>query len=179
MCMKDRMNMKAILLTVAGILITGAVALAESAHKGYTAYPWPSSEGNRKGFRPEFRGSTYQPLPFREFRLTGPWARIDQPDPPTNSTFKGEFWFKMDCTVTVQRVYMILPQEDGTVTNREIKTSPLSFFNKEVISGYYAASFTTEAITFKEGDVFLIIFRINGEQMMAFLRVLYTPFLPS
>ena len=175
------MSTKTSLSVAMASLIAATAAWAESAHKGYRAIPdqWPSIARGEKGFRPEYRGSTYSPLPFREFRFQAPRVRVDKPDPPTNAAFKAEYWFKMNCTVTVQKVYMLLPNEDGTITNREIKTTPLSVYNKEVIEGYYAASFTTEEVSFKEGDVFLVVFKINGEQTMAFLRILYVPFEPS
>lgn len=169
--------MKLPLSVALAVVIVTTGAWAESAHKGYRAIPdrWPSSEGIPGGFR----GSTYRPLPFREFRFQAPFVPFGQPHPPTNSVFNAEYWFEMDCTVVVQKVYLLAPKDDGTLTTREIKTTPVSVSNKEVIKGYHAASFTTEEVSFKEGDVFVVVFRINGAQMLALLRILYVPFEPS
>jgi hypothetical protein len=158
-----------------------ACAFGESAHKGWRATPegWPKATGGKQGFRPKDRGSLYQPIPIQHFYMQAPFVRVDKPDPPANAAFKAEYWFKMDCTITLQKVYMLVPSQDGTVKTQEIKTTPLSVYSKEVVEGYYAASFSTEEVSFKEGDTFVVVFKINGETTMVFLRILYCPFEPS
>jgi len=172
--------MKTFFLVALTSFLVATNAFGESAHKGWRATPdkWPPA-GNAKPFRAGDRGSTYKGIPIQHFYMQGPSARVDRPDPPTKASFKGEYWFRLDSTVTVQKVYMLVASEDGTINTREIKTTPLSVYNKPVIEGYYAASFNTEEVSFKEGDTFVVVFKINGSPTMVFLRILYVPFEPS
>src|SRR5438093_876843 len=153
-------------IAVASLMIA-ACAHAESAHKGWGTVPakWPSA--------------TSPPSVVRDVGMQGPWARIEEPDPPTNATFQARYLFKIGSTVTVQRVYRLSPNRDGTLKTKEIKTTRPSLFEKEVITGYYAASFNTEQVSFKEGDVFVVVFKIDGQMTPVFLKIIYNRFVPS
>ena len=157
---------KSLSVAVAGLMLAACVH-AESAHKGWATVPaqWSSATS---------------PIPVvRDVGMQGPGARIDEPDPPTNGTFRAGYLFKIGSTVAVQRVYMLVSNEDGTLKTKEIKTTPPSLFEKEVITGYYAASFSTEKVSFKEGDVFVVVFKIDGRTTPVFLRIIYNRFVPS
>ena len=119
------------------------------------------------------------PPVVRDVGMQGPWARIEEPDPPTNATFQARYLFKIGSTVTVQRVYRLSPNRDGTLKTKEIKTTRPSLFEKEVITGYYAASFSTEQVSFKEGDVFVVVFKIDGQMTPVFSKIIYNRFVPS
>lgn len=169
-----------IMAAVTGLILTSS-AFGESAHKGWRATPdrWPPASGGERGFGPKDRGWLYQPIPIRDFSMQGPFVRVDKPDPPATAVFKAAYWFKRDCTVAVQRVYLLIPGEGGTIQTREIKTTPLSVRKKEIDKGYYTASFNTEEVSFQEGDTFVVVFSINGKTTMVFLRILYCPLEPS
>jgi hypothetical protein len=85
----------------------------------------------------------------------------------------------MGSTVSVQKVHMLVVNKDGTINTKEIKITPVSLFNEEVITGYYSASFSTEQVSFKEGDVFVMVFNADGETTTVFLKITYHPFVPS
>ncbi len=158
---------KSLSVAIAG-LILAAGAHAESAHKGWAAVPaqWPSA--------------AHGPPVVRDVGMGGPGARIDEADPPANGTFRGGYCFKTGSTVTVQRVYMLVARQDGTISTREIKTTPLSVHNNtEVIEGYYYASFSTEKVSFKEGDVFVVVFKADSQTIPVFLKIVYNRFVPS
>jgi hypothetical protein len=74
---------------------------------------------------------------------------------------------------------MLVSDEDGTIRTREIKATPPKFFENEVITGYYSASFSTEKVSFKEGDVFVVVFKIDGQTTPVFLKIIYNRFVPS
>ncbi|HUT91089.1 MAG TPA: hypothetical protein VMY37_16420 [Thermoguttaceae bacterium] len=155
-------------------LLVATCAFGESAHKGWraTPYQWPSGSGSTHSTEQD--GDT----PIKSFRMQGPFVGIGAPNPPAQTSFKGEYWFRRDCTVTVQKVYMLLLGEDGTINTREIKTTPLNV-NTHITTDCYATSFSTEEISFKEGDTFVVVFKINGAPTMVFLRVFFCPFEPS
>lgn len=157
-----------------------AVAYGESAHKGWRAVPdkWPSP-GNSKPFQEGTRGSTFKEIPIQAFGMTGPFVRVDKPDPPTKAAFNGEYWFRQRATVTVQKVYLLTPGDDGAIATREIKTNGFSVYREPVVEGYFAASFRTEEIEFKEGDTFVVVLKVDGKATPVFLRILYVPFEPS
>lgn len=111
--------------------------------------------------------------------MQAPMVRVDKPDPPTKAAFKGEYWFRQESNVTVQKVYMLLVSEDGTLTTQEIKTTGFSVYNKPVVEGYFAASFNTEEVSFKEGDTFVVVFKIDGVPTIVLLRIRYVAFMPS
>jgi hypothetical protein len=157
---------KSLSMVVAGLIIA-ACAHGESAHKGWAtlaarwSYDPPSN--------PE----------VRDIGMAVPGASIDQPDPPTNGTFRAGYLYRIGSTITVQRVYMLVPNEDGTIRTKESKATPPSLFEKEVITGYYSASFSTEKVSFKEGDVFVVVFKIDGQTTPVFLKIIYNRFVPS
>jgi hypothetical protein len=157
---------KSLSLAVAGLMVA-ACARAESAHKFWGAGPaqWSSA-------------TSPHPV-IRDVGMGGPGARIQEPDPPTNGTFRASYLFKMGSTVSVQKVHMLVVNKDGTINTKEIKITPVSLFNEEVITGYYSASFSTEQVSFKEGDVFVMVFNADGETTTVFLKITYHPFVPS
>ena len=160
---------KLLLVTIAAVVVT-TCADAESAHKGWAAVPahWPAAEPPQR----------IVPV-VRDVGMAGPGARVEEPDPPTNAVFRAGFLFKMGSTVTVERVYMLLASDDGTLRTKEIKITPLSLYKNEVITGYYAASFNTEKLSFKEGDVFVLVFKADGQITPVFLKLIYNRFVPS
>src|SRR5690349_5088109 len=136
---------KSLLVAVAGLMIA-ACAHAESAHKGWGTVP------------AQWSGPKSLSAVIRDVGMQGPWVGIKQPDPPTNAAFQAGYCFRTGSVVTVKKVYMLVATEDGTIHTREIKTTPLNVQNGEVIEGYSYASFGTEKVSFKEGDVFAVVF---------------------
>src|SRR5262245_5541538 len=122
-------------ITIAGLMFVTSVR-AESAHKGWGASP---------AQRPSATSIV------RDVGMTGPSAAINEPDPPTNGIFHGGYLYKTGSIVAVQRVYMLVPNEDGTIKTKEVRITPPSLLEKEAITGYYSASFRTEEVSFKEG----------------------------
>src|SRR6185503_9429425 len=115
--------MKKLILAILAVFVwVFTNAHAESAHKGWAAMPakWPAAEPPAPGM----------PV-VRDVGMAGPGARVEEPDPPTNASFQGGYCFKTSSIVTVQRVYMLVTGEDGTISTKEIKTTPLSLHNKE------------------------------------------------
>jgi hypothetical protein len=155
--------MKKSVLVIVAALMLGVCAYAESAHKGWSA---DISET-----------STYPAL--RSVTMRGPWTRIDKPDPSTNAPFRCEYAFQTHHTVVVQKVYMLLAQEDGTLQTREIKAVAPTLPNEQFTRGVYGGSFTTEEVAFKEGDAFMVVFKIDGKTTPVFLSLRYHPFVPS
>jgi hypothetical protein len=148
-------------------LLLAACANAESARRGWSAEPaqWPST-------------TSPQPI-VKGVGMQGPWTSVDKPDPPTSSTFEGGYSFKTGSTVTVQSVYMLTVNDDGSIKTREIKTTPVSVTKNEVVAGYHCASFTTEKVSFKEGDFFVVVLKAGGQTIPMFLKITYCRFLPS
>jgi hypothetical protein len=111
--------------------------------------------------------------------MRGPWAHIREPDPPTNGPFNGGYLFKTGSTVSLRRVYKLVTNEDGTMKTEEIKITAVSVQKEEVIDGYRSASFSTERVSFKEGDAFVVVFKIDGQATLVFLKITYNSFVPS
>jgi hypothetical protein len=155
--------MKKSVLVIVAALMLGVCAYAESAHKGWSA---------------EFLKTSLYPA-LRSASMRGPWARIDKPDPSTNAPFRCEYAFQTNHTVVVQKVYMLLAQEDGTLQTREIKATAPTLPNEEFTRGVYGCSFATEEVSFKEGDTFVVVFKIDGKPTPVFLKLTYHPFVPS
>jgi hypothetical protein len=152
-------------IVLAGLLIA-AGSYGESAHKGWTTATarW-----------------SFDPSPdavIRSVGMAGPSADIRQPDPPTNGIFQAGYEYRVGSTVNVLRVYMLIPNVDGTIETKEIKTTAPIKLEREVVSGYYSASFNTEKVTFKEGDVFVMVLKVDGRILTQFLKIHYDPFVP-
>jgi hypothetical protein len=146
---------KAFLLAVMGLAV-GACAHAESAHKGWGTVPaeWPGAKSP-------------QPV-VHSVGLGGPWVSTKEPDPSTNAPLHAGYCFRTGSVVTVQRVYKLVVNEDGTVITREIKSTPPVVHDKEVTEGYYCASFDTEKVSFKEGDLFVMSLKSTVRQFRYF-----------
>lgn len=157
---------KSLPIAIASLMLT-ICAHAESASKLWSTVP------------AKWSGATSLSAVIRDAGMQGPWARIDQPDPPTNATFQAGYSFKTGSIVTVKKVYMLVADEDGTIKTREIKITPVSVQKREVIEGYSYASFSTERVSFKGGDVFVIVFKADGQTIPVFLKIVYNPFVPS
>ena len=156
---------KSILSTVASLMLA-ACGHAESAHKGWSAVPIECP--------PAFQFPV-----IRDVGMQGPWVNIKEPDPPTNGPFKGGYLFKTGSTVTLQKVYKLVANEEGTMNMSEVKITPVSVQKNEVIAGYRSASFSTEKVSFKAGDVFVVILKADGKTTTVFLKMTYYPFVPS
>jgi hypothetical protein len=154
------------LITFVGLMIA-ACAQGESAHKGWSAVAarWSCDPPS-------------DPV-VRDVGMTGPCAGIKQPDPPANGIFHAGYSYRKGSTVTVQRVYMLEHSTDAAIKTKEITITPLSLFEKEVITDYYCAEFKTEKVSFKEGDVFVVVLKVNGQLTPVFLKIMYSPFIPS
>ena len=154
------------LLAAAGLMVVACVH-AESAHKGWGTAPaeWPGA----KSPRPVVHSVGFQ----------GPWVSIKEPDPPTNAPLHAGYCFRTGSIVTVQRVYKLLLSEDGTISTREIKTTTPVVSKNEVTEGYYCASFDTEKVSFKQGDLFVVVLKADGQTIPIFLKMVYSPFVPS
>ena len=74
---------------------------------------------------------------------------------------------------------MLVVSEDGTINTREIKTTTPVVSKNEVTEGYYCASFSTEKVSFKEGDLFVMVLKADGQIIPIFLKMVYSPFVPS
>src|SRR5262245_32684149 len=111
--------MKPILLAVTGFAVA-TCAHAESAHKGWGTVlaEWPGAKSPR--------------TIVHSVGLQGPWARVQEPDPPTNALLHAGYCFRTNSNVTVQRVYKMVVNEDGTINTREIKSTPPVVHSKEV-----------------------------------------------
>ena len=159
--------MKKVILVVVTSLIVAVCAHAESAHKGWGASPaqWP--------------GAKSPSAVIRDVGMQGPWVSIKEPDPPTNAPFQAGYCFKTGSIVTVKKVYILVVGEDGSINTKEIKTTPLRVHSHEVIDGYSYASFSTDKVSFKEGDVFVVVFKADGQTIPVFLKIAYSPFVPS
>ena len=157
---------KVLLVAVAGIVV-GACAQAESAHKGWGTAPaeWPGVKSPRPA--------------VHSVGLQGPWVPINQPDPPTNTPLGAGYCFKTGSVVIVQRVYKLVVNEDGTVNTLELKKTTPVVSKDEVTDGYHCASFKTEKVSFKEGDLFVMLLKIDGRTMPFVLKMTYSPFVPS
>ena len=157
---------KVLLMAVTGLMIA-ARAHAESAHKGWgtVAAEWAGAKS---------------PTPVvHSVGIQGPWAPTNKPDPPTNAPLQAGYCFKTSSIVTLQRVYMLVVGEDGTINTREIKSSKPVVSKNEVTEGYYCASFSTEKVSFKEGDLFVIVLKADGQTIPIFLKMVYNRFVPS
>src|SRR5690349_17798354 len=108
--------MKKLLSVTIASWIVAACACAESAHKAWGASP----------LQPPSATSI-----VRDVGMAGPGAASDQPDPSTNGTFPGGYLYKRGRSVSVQRVYMLVLNEDGTIKTKEVKITPLSLLEKE------------------------------------------------
>jgi hypothetical protein len=155
-----------LLVAIAGIMIA-ACARAESAHKGWATVP------------AQWSGAASPSAVLRAVNMQGPFVPIDKPDPPTNASFQASYLFKTGSTVTVQKVYLLAANEDGTMNTKEIKTTAVSVHDREYIKNYSYASFSTEKVSFKEGDVFVVIFKADGQTIPVFLKIVFNPFVPS
>jgi len=157
---------KVCLVAVAGLVFAACVH-AESAHKGWGTVPaeWPG---------------TKSPGPVvHSVGLQGTWASITELDPPTDAALHGGYCFKTGSIVTVQMVYKLVIDENGTIKTREIKSTTPVVSKNEVTDGYYCASFSTEKVSFKEGDVFVIVLKADGQAIPFFLKMGYNRFVPS
>jgi hypothetical protein len=157
---------KALLLVVAGIMVATCTH-AESAHKGWGTAPaeWPRSKSPRPA--------------VHSVGLQGPWVSINQPDPPTNAPLGAGYCFRTGSVVTAQRVYKLVVNVDGTVNTMELKTTTPVVSNNEVTDGYHCASFRTENVSFKEGDLFVMVLKVDGRTIPFVLKMTYSPFVPS
>ena len=159
--------MKTTLLVAVAGLTVAACANAESAHKGWATVP------------AQWSGAKSSSDLVHSVGLQGPWARIDKPDPPTNAPLHAGYCFKTGSVVTVQRVYKLLADDDGTIQTRELKTTKPVVHDKEVTEGYYCASFSTEKVSFKEGDIFVVVLKADGQIIPIVLKMVYNPYVPS
>jgi hypothetical protein len=157
---------KVLLVAVAGIVVV-ACAHAESAHKGWGTAPaeWPGVKSPR-------------PV-VHSVGLRGPGAPINQPDPPTNAPLGAGYCFRTGSVITVQRVYKLVVKEDGSVDTLELKTTIPVVSKNEVTDGYHCASFKTDNVSFKEGDLFVMVLKVDGRTMPFVLKMTYAPFVPS
>jgi hypothetical protein len=159
--------MKTILsLPIATLVVLGC-AQAESAHKGWGTVPaeWPGAKS---------------PLGVvQSVGLVGPWVSTKEPDPPTNAPLTGSYCFRAGSVVTVQKVYRLVVKGDGTISTQEIKTTTPAPSKNQVTDGYYCAHLGTEKVSFREGDLFVMVLRVDGEIIPFFLKMKYSPFVPS
>src|SRR6185436_5006942 len=159
--------MKRLLTSAAAALMFAACSRAESAHKGWATSPaqWP--------------GVLSANEVVRHVGLAGPWVHIREPDPPPNGAFRGGYSFRTGSVVTVQQVYMLVANEKGAIKTRKLKSTPPVVGKGEPAEGYSYASFSTKKVSFKEGDVLVVVFKANGRTIPVFLKVYYNPFVPS